>query len=151
MDTVPSPAAASEPEPVLLEWSQRHCTIPRHFQDYLPMHSYFAPLQQYAALKPTCPSPIPSASSSNASPSPEPQPLITTEPNAFGLYRQYKMLPSVDPDDSLTIADLCDAPTFSLPPDDLSQCSPLCVYGADEPRLPWQRQHQLKMRLDKLM
>ncbi|KAK0438853.1 uncharacterized protein EV420DRAFT_1651271 [Desarmillaria tabescens] len=60
---------------------------------------------------------------------PEPQPLIMTEPNMFGIYQQYKTLPSVDPDDALTIADLCDAPTFSLPPDILKQCSPLCVYG----------------------
>ncbi|KAK0495236.1 hypothetical protein EDD18DRAFT_1354451 [Armillaria luteobubalina] len=40
------------------------------------------------------------------------------------------MLLSVDPDDALTIADLCNAPTFSLPPSTLKQCSPLCVYGA---------------------
>ncbi|KAK0193638.1 hypothetical protein F5146DRAFT_925179, partial [Armillaria mellea] len=33
-----------------------------------------------------------------------------------------------DPD-ALTIADLCDAPTYSLSPSTLKQCSLLCVYG----------------------
>lgn len=132
MDTIPSPAAAPETEPELFKQLQRHCTIPQHFQDYLPMQSYFAPLQQYTSLKPPCPSPIPSASTSStsSSPLPEPQLFITTEPNTFGVYCQYKTLLLVDPDDSLTIADHCNAPTFSLPPDNLNQCSPLYAYGA---------------------
>ncbi|KAK0198061.1 hypothetical protein F5146DRAFT_995662 [Armillaria mellea] len=128
METTPS----FEPEPhtpELEELQQSQCNhmIPRHFQDYLPTQTFFAPLQQYASLQPQSSTPASSISSKDLSPSPtpEPRPFIPSESNAFGLYYLYKMLPSVDPDDALTIADLYDAFTYSLPPSTLKQCSPL--------------------------
>ncbi|KAK0492981.1 hypothetical protein EDD18DRAFT_1079059 [Armillaria luteobubalina] len=109
--------------------------IPRRFQDYLPA-ACIAPLQQYAALRPHNP-PLPSSpaastsqqSSESRSSTPESILLIDTKPNSFGLYRQYTTLPSFDPDDAVTLANLCDAPTFSVPPDSLQERSPLSVYG----------------------
>ncbi|KAK0467706.1 uncharacterized protein EV420DRAFT_1473561 [Desarmillaria tabescens] len=96
----PLPEPEEEPaQPEYLEQGQRNHMIPHRFQDYLPV-ACIAPLQR-----------------------------IKTEPNLFGLYRQYKTLPSFDPDDATTIANLCDAPTFAIPPDTLQQRSPLSVYS----------------------
>ncbi|SJL13966.1 uncharacterized protein ARMOST_17418 [Armillaria ostoyae] len=135
-----SPLPLPEPEPApapseYLERSQRNRMIPRRFQDYLPA-ACIAPLQQYAALRPPTP-PLPAAPTVTATHSqatsrastPESLGCIETEPNVFGLYRQYKTLPSFDSDDAMTIANLCDAPTFAIPPDTLQQRSPLSVYG----------------------
>lgn len=143
METPPPPSPAPPSEPEILERSQRNRRIPRRFQDFLPASGYLAPLQQYAAVRPP-PPPAHSPSKESLPSSPEsshtstPDPPIITEPNEFGLYREYKILPSVDPDDTTTIANLCDAPTFSLPPDGLQHRSPLCVYGAhvaDDPAI----------------
>ena len=45
-------------------------------------------------------------------PDPEPEPGFdpgfTTEPNGFGLYRQYTRKPQTDPENSLTLVDLAD-------------------------------------------
>ncbi|KAK0463158.1 uncharacterized protein EV420DRAFT_1639257 [Desarmillaria tabescens] len=132
----PLPEPEEEPaQPEYLERGQRNRMIPCHFQDYLPA-ACIALLQQYAALRPPAP-PLPAApaviathsqSTSHAS-TPESLPGIETEPNLFGLYWQYKTLPSFDPDDATTITNLCDAPTFAIPPDTLQQQSPLSVYG----------------------
>ncbi len=128
-----SPAPLSEPE--ILEQSQQNRRIPQRFQDFLPAGGYLAPLQQYAAVRlPPLPARSPSLETLLSSPESShtsiPDPPIITEPNEFGLYRKYKILPSSDPDDVVTIANVCDAPTFSLPPDTLQYCSPLCVYGS---------------------
>lgn len=67
------------------------------------------------------------ASAPSPSPPPEEQPLddevsITTEPNAFGLYREYTIRPTHDPEQSLGLADACDslglASTHVLDPPD---------------------------------
>ena len=43
-------------------------------------------------------------------------PLFETEPNTFGVYRQYTTKPSTDPEDEVTLDSLCDGPTFALAP-----------------------------------
>ncbi|KAK0190251.1 hypothetical protein F5146DRAFT_1137096 [Armillaria mellea] len=132
---VPPSLPELEEEPAYLERGQCKRMIPRRFQDYLPA-ACMAPLQQYAALRSHNP-PVPSSpvvstsqqSFNSHSSTPESIPPIDTKPNSFGLYQQYKTLLSFDPDDTVTIANLCDAPTFSVPPDSLQECSPLSVYG----------------------
>lgn len=50
-------------------------------------------------------------------------PLVVTEPNSIGLYREYSAAPFQDPDDCVSIDQLCDAPTFERSPDDLDEPS----------------------------
>lgn len=113
---------------------QRIRMIPKHLHDYLPSRTEIAKMAQYAAVRPPTPTkPQPRASSVSPdpkSPSPEPVELLSTEPNEFGLLRQYKTLPSVDPEEFKTLPDFCDAPTFSLPPNASTARSPLSIYGA---------------------
>ena len=61
---------------------------------------------QPPSLNPHSPSPLPLQS-------PPPEPIVhETTPNHFGLYRRFTTLPSVDPENDITIDDLIDAPTF---------------------------------------
>lgn len=60
---------------------------------------------------------IPAPSRSQSPPSetlcpPSPS-FIETEPNEFGLYRSYMSYPTQDPEEALSLDDMCDAPGFS--------------------------------------
>lgn len=58
-------------------------------------------------------------------------PAYRTEPNAFGLYREYLTKPRYDPADLETPHLLVDSPTIAVPfqPDEFSSRNPLCVIG----------------------
>ncbi|KAK0473864.1 hypothetical protein IW261DRAFT_1655858 [Armillaria novae-zelandiae] len=60
---------------------------------------------------------------------PEAPALFTTEANDFGLFRQYHMAPSLDPDLSTTLSSLCYAPTFNVIANPVVQHNPLSMYG----------------------
>lgn len=74
-------------------------------------------------MLPSLPTPLPHVPSAfpSASPSRSPSPALTprppsvsnTEPNSFGLFRQYLKFPENDPEDTRTIDDYCQAPSLA--------------------------------------
>ncbi|KAK0438869.1 uncharacterized protein EV420DRAFT_1753093 [Desarmillaria tabescens] len=113
----PKPEPKPEPQP-----SRRTHMIPKRLLDYLPStRTETVKMSQYAAIRPPSPrrrQPVIAKSpqcSPSLSPEPEPPAFITTKPNTFGLFRQYTTLPTIDPEETKTLADFCDAPTFAVP------------------------------------
>ncbi|KAL1657504.1 hypothetical protein EV122DRAFT_284204 [Schizophyllum commune] len=111
-----------------LERSSRSRRIPKHFVDYVPstaprvlehqipqqiLSQMHLPSPRQRPSKPLPPSTTPEDAENVAEP-----PVVidltyhSTRANEFGLYRIYKTLPSVDPDDSIDIEDLADGPHF---------------------------------------
>jgi hypothetical protein len=102
-------ASKSSPLPASFSFSGRKRRVPRALKDYV-LHS-LAGLAAHLRPAPPRPSPVvPSAPSPVSVPEPElePGPLVTTEPNGFGLYRQYTRVPRADPEDHETLEDMCD-------------------------------------------
>ena len=104
--------------PILPTRSGRIRRFPKHYRDFklgLP-----APLPHTIPKKVAAnPTPLPHT----RSPSPSRDTVtstvpnvIETEPDSFGLYRVYTDLPIFDPSDEACIYDMCDAPTFTIPP-----------------------------------
>ncbi|KAK0191504.1 hypothetical protein F5146DRAFT_957392, partial [Armillaria mellea] len=134
--------AMGDIDPPLPLRSRRTRMIPKRLYDYLPSANETARMSQYSELKPPTPPPhrrrhhIPSPNRELTDPTPsdtEPeldvQHFVNTAPNELGIYRQYKSLPSHDPEDSKTLAHLCDAPTFAIANDPSTTMAPLSVYG----------------------
>jgi hypothetical protein len=101
-DTAPEPLRHSPPPSV--SFSGRRRKVPRALKDYLP-HT-LAGLPPHLRPPPLDPQPTvvsaPSPVACAPDPEPEPEPkadlCITTEPNDFGLYRQYTRRPRIDPE-----------------------------------------------------
>ncbi|KAG6884335.1 hypothetical protein C0992_006502, partial [Termitomyces sp. T32_za158] len=139
----PSPLPENLPElesldiiPTLLP-GKRIRRTPRHLIDFLPSDP--RPLQQfsteYSRLEEVRMSkrrraeevPEPSIPSS-----PIQQPLaelLETEPNEMGLFRRYRVLPSQDPDEDITIYHVADAPTFVHEILEGQALDPLAAFG----------------------
>jgi len=111
-DIVPEIEALPAPEspPASFSFSGRRRKVPCALKDYiphslvgLPSHLHPVPPKPMLCAEPEVPSlaPIPD-------PEPEADPGFTTEPNGFGLYRQYTRKPQTDPENRLTLADLAD-------------------------------------------
>ena len=109
---VEAPPAPESP-PASFSLSGRRRRVPRVLKDYIPhslvglLHLRPTPCEPTLDEEPEVPSPA-----STPAPDPEPDtdydPEFTTEPNGFGLYRQYTRKPLTDPEDSLVLEDLVD-------------------------------------------
>jgi hypothetical protein len=80
------------------------------------IHQHLFHRSLYHPRQPVVPTHNP-ASQPTPSPSPEPEVPpdlpVETKPNAMGLYRIYPARPSLDPEEALSLDDLCDAPTLA--------------------------------------
>jgi len=111
-DIVPKIEALPAPESplALFSFSGWRRKVPHALKDYIPHSLVGLP----SHLHPVPPKPMlraePEVLSLAPIPDPEPEadPGFTTEPNGFGLYRQYTRKPQTDPENRLTLADLAD-------------------------------------------
>ncbi|KAK0434990.1 uncharacterized protein EV420DRAFT_1770804 [Desarmillaria tabescens] len=111
-----------KPEPVVEGRGHRRKLIRKHLHDYLPSSNLETTrMSQYAEIKsppsrhwqpPKVEEEQPSESDSELELDNKPA-FTTTDPNIFGLFRQYKTLPSWGPEKTKTLIDVCDAPTFA--------------------------------------
>lgn len=103
---------APESPPASFSFSGRRRKVPRALKDYIPHSLVGLPSHLCTALPRPTPPTEPEVPSTAPIPDPEPEPEadneFRTEPNGFGLYRQYTRKPRIDPEDSLTLADLVD-------------------------------------------
>ena len=114
-DVVPEIEVLPESPPASVSFSGRRWKVPRALKDYIPHSLVGLP----SHLRPAPPKPIlptePEVSSPSPPLDPEPEPMadveFITEPNRFGLYRQYTRKPQTDPEDCLTLTDLVDDST----------------------------------------
>ena len=111
-EIVPEIEALPVPEspPASFSFSGRRRKAPRALKDYiphslvgLPSHLHPVPPKPMLRAEPEVPSLAPISN-----PEPDADPELTTEPNGFGLYRQYTRKPQTDPENSPTLADLAD-------------------------------------------
>jgi hypothetical protein len=111
-DAAPEMEVLPESPPASRSFSGRRRKVPRALKDYVPhslvgLPSHLRP----APPKPTLPA-GPEVLSPASPPDPEPELVadtrFATEPNGFGLYRQYTRKPRTDPEDCLTLVDLVD-------------------------------------------
>jgi hypothetical protein len=104
-------APEDDPRPYFSTRSRRRVRMPKHYKDFLP--SSATPLSHM-------PNPIPVQRQrhpqppSSAPPSPPQRPgpvpaTMDTEPNEFGIYRSYTKWPTVDPEDAVSLEDICDS------------------------------------------
>ena len=112
-DVVPEIEVLAESPPAIftgVSFSGRRRKVPRALKDFIPHSLVGLP----AHLRPAPPRPTPPAQPEVPIPAaiPDPEPEadteFITEPNGFGLYRQYTRKPQTDPEDLLTLADLVD-------------------------------------------
>ncbi|KAG6874437.1 hypothetical protein C0992_007737 [Termitomyces sp. T32_za158] len=109
---------------------------PRHLIDFLPSDP--RPLQQFSKeysrlndirqFKRRREEPEQSGPSTSLQPPPQPDPL-ETEPDEIGLFRRYKIPPSRDPDQAITIHHVADAPTFVREHVNEEPSNPLAGFG----------------------
>lgn len=104
--------SAPSTQPVFSARSRRRIRIPARYKDHLP--SSATPLAHI-------PNPAPAQRQRDRQPPPittpaapaQHQPTVSidiqTEPNEMGLYRAYKKWPTLDPDDDVALADVCDS------------------------------------------
>ena len=103
-----------EPEspPPSISFSGRRRKVPRALKDYIPhslvgLPSHLRPVPAKTTVPPPAelndPSPVPTP---EPDPGPDDEDVFTTEPNGFGLYRQYTRKPHSDPEEILTLEDL---------------------------------------------
>lgn len=120
----PVPTPPQSPLPVSVSRSGRVRRPPRALEDFLPSSTGGLPAHILARQRPEMPAPLPPQpalaepaitdvrGAANAartrSPSPVPTLAIATEPNHFGVYRQYPVAPQREPDDEATLYELCD-------------------------------------------
>lgn len=109
METLPEP----ESPPASFSFSGRRRKVPRVLKNYLPHSLVGLPSHLHPAPpKPSTPAAELDVPSPASTPDPEPEleadTMFTTEPNGFGLYRQYARMPRSDPEDVLTLEDLVD-------------------------------------------
>ncbi|KAF9455696.1 hypothetical protein BDZ94DRAFT_1277580, partial [Collybia nuda] len=92
--------------------------FPKQYTDFLPSSATPVPHMpdrppRIIAQKPAAaPSPSPPPETPEAAPT-----TIETEPNEFGLYRVYMTFPTNDPDETLDLDDVCDAPGLAVSQD----------------------------------
>ena len=93
----------------------RRARLPKRYTDFLPTSA--TPLPQIPKPPRRIPAPcIPSPECSPAAEPEVPPPIvIQTEPNEFGLYRIYPFQPSADPEEIVSLEDVCDASTLATP------------------------------------
>lgn len=96
--------------------------FPGQYKDFLPSSATSVPHMPDRPPRTTL-------SASVAAPSSSPPPkvlqmvlptLLETEPNEFGLYRVYTTVPTNDPDETIDLNDLCDAPGLAVSQPDLA-------------------------------
>ena len=112
-DTPLAPESRQPSPPASLSFSGRRRRVPRILKDFVPHSLVGLPVHlRPVPPRPSTPPAEPELLSPAPSPDPEPEPAtdtgFTTEPNGFGLYRQYKRKPRSDPEDLLTLADMID-------------------------------------------
>jgi hypothetical protein len=116
----PSTGHISKPQqPSFSKHSHRRIRIPKRYKDFLP--SSATPLTHIPNLAPAQrrqPRPPSHTTAATIPPQQRPDVLTTiqTEPNEMGLYHSYTTRPSIDPDDGIALADVCDTTGFSSPP-----------------------------------
>ena len=121
-DIAPDMEVTPESPPVSVSFSGQRRKAPRALKDYLPHSLVGLPLH----LRPPPPRSMPPTESEAPSqvPAPDPEPEadseFTTEPNGFGLYRQYIRKPRADPEDNARLGDLVDD---SMPEQSQSEAS----------------------------
>ena len=109
-DTNMLPEPESPPPPISISFSGHRRKVPRALKDYIPHSLVGLP----SHLRPVPPKPTLPAGLDDPSPAPTPEPgpgpddddIFTTEPNGFGLYRQYTRKPCSDLEEILTLEDL---------------------------------------------
>jgi len=98
-DTAPEPLWDSPPPSISVSGHRRK--VPRALQDYLPHTLAGLPPHLCPPPPDTWPTVVLAPSPAACAPDPDPEPkadlLITTEPNDFGLYRQYTRRPQIEP------------------------------------------------------
>ncbi|KAJ3816999.1 hypothetical protein F5880DRAFT_1618699 [Lentinula raphanica] len=100
---------------------KRQRFLPAAYRDFVPSQpnlSSTIPAYTRHGSIPPAPNSISSVPSSR-SPSPNlpPEPTTScTEPNTFGLFREYTEFPSYEPDNLVSLDEVCDAATFNIPP-----------------------------------
>jgi hypothetical protein len=111
--------------------SGRVRTFPRQYNDFLPSSATSVPHM------PDRPPKIINKNISDIVTDPSPSPelpqvadiLLETEPNEFGLYCVYTTFPTNDPDETLDLNDVCDAPGLATSQSpDASRNFNLCTY-----------------------
>jgi hypothetical protein len=101
------------PRPLFSTRSQRTIRCPKAYQDFLP--SSATPVTQISRMAQPVPQRVTQAPPSlpqPSSPPPQNQPpplAIDTEPNDFGIYRSYTKWPTLDPEDAVGLAEVCDS------------------------------------------
>ena len=91
---------------------------PQRFHDFLPSSATPIPLHMRQPARQPTPLHVPSPQQSpDRTPEPElpPGQSVQTEPNSFGLYRVYAAVPSYDPEEDLSLDNVCDSHNLSVP------------------------------------
>ncbi|KAJ3755244.1 hypothetical protein EV360DRAFT_86085 [Lentinula raphanica] len=98
---------------------KRQRFLPAAFRDFIPSQSNISstiPTRTRHGSAPPAPNLLSSAPASRT-PSPPPEPaMLSTDPDEFGLFREYTSFPTYEPDDFASLDEICDAATFNIPP-----------------------------------
>ncbi|KAJ3833589.1 hypothetical protein F5878DRAFT_665520 [Lentinula raphanica] len=98
---------------------KRQRFLPATFHDFIPLQSNISstiPTRTRHGSTPPAPNLLSSAPASRT-PSPPPEPaMLSTDPDEFGLFREYTSFPTYEPDDFASLDEICDAATFNIPP-----------------------------------
>lgn len=89
---------------------RRHKKLPKRYQDDLPS----PPTPVQVQRQPETP-PIPEDDPAQIEARPLPSRIFKTEPNSMGLYKIFPYRPSHDPDDGISLDDLCQSPELLVP------------------------------------
>jgi hypothetical protein len=116
-------APITETHPAAVDFStsrsgRRNRFPTKRYEDFLPVKArglpHFArvppPPPNFILREPT-PAPAPDPEVTDSRPKP-----IRTEPNEFGLFRVYPAMPSSNPDDMISLDNLCDSPNLAVAP-----------------------------------
>lgn len=125
------------PESQGLRRSHRTLRVPAALKDFVPSRPRALPAMLANRL-PLAPAPEtlldpPTAPSSSPVPDPPPRPSldpVQTEPDDFGLFRVYAQYPTHEPDELVSLDDVCDAATFAQ--SKLQDRDPSVVFGSSK-------------------
>ncbi|KAJ3724737.1 hypothetical protein C8R42DRAFT_719382 [Lentinula raphanica] len=96
---------------------KRQRFLPAAFRDFIPSQSNLSstiPTRTRHGSTPPIPNSLSSAPASRT-PSPPPEPtMLSTDPDEFGLFREYTSFPTYEPDDFTSLDEICDAATFNI-------------------------------------
>ncbi|KAI1786641.1 hypothetical protein LXA43DRAFT_897608 [Ganoderma leucocontextum] len=113
----PSPPPPPPSPPAPSTRGGRHIRIPLRFNDFVPSTKRALP-SQYNTILPTAAPVAATPAHSPAASSPTPPPpdeVYRTDPDAFGVFREYTRHPQRDPEANLTLDSVCDAPGLEKP------------------------------------